>query len=113
MALDKQGRISLGAELAEELEYELGMECRFVYEGNKTFRLVPTVNLLSSDKVVGPKVEIDSTGYCVQIPNEIRQTFGENVLIYGNAMEGYLYFEFQDQMNEILSKISLILEKLA
>ena len=99
MVYDNQGRICLGKQLAEEMEYIPKSLVRLVYEGNKVFRLVPIEKLTDSDKIVGYDIRIDEKSRIV-LPKEVRDMYTKHLLVYGARNDGYLYLEFQASKQE-------------
>lgn len=115
MVVDSHGRICLGKQLCEEFGYNRGKKLRFLYEGNKIYRLVREEDCCSSDKLCGYSAIVDDKSR-IFVPKEIRDMYTKHVLVYGTREVGCLFLEFQNSKRDeklitVLEKLEKLLEK--
>ena len=110
MKVDSQGRIGLGQKRCEELNYRVGEWIRFIYLGDRTYRLIRFHDALNiEDKVAG--LCLISSNCRINIPSEIRELYTSSVLVYEKT-DGYIYLEFLVEKNFETEKLISAIEEL-
>ena len=98
--MDKQGRLSLTTELCDLCNYTSGMKVWFVWEDEKTFRLVPEEDVTGEDKLIASARLDDKKRLFV--PKTIREHYTGEAMVYGKKDDSHIYVSFFERVNKLM-----------
>lgn len=107
--MDKQGRISLTAELCTLCNYTSGMTVWFVLEEENVFRLVPEEDVAGDDKLIA-SARLDEKKRLF-VPKSIRGHYTDEAIVYGKKEDGYIYIRFFERASATADLITRLIKK--